>query len=159
MAAIWFRGWVILLVAVILTLLFGLAVAVVYTGERRDAILFYSVPIAVPFTAFAFDRLARWRTTLWWLDVPLVILALLRAFWPLPFISGHALFLTYALLTTRLSVARWSAGLILFQVIYLKALLWHDSTLIGGVLLGLGAVYLYRRRTSSEHKKTNCVSV
>ncbi|MCB9450714.1 MAG: hypothetical protein H6672_04710 [Anaerolineaceae bacterium] len=151
---IWFRGWVILLVAVILTMLFGLAAALLFTGERRDAILVYSVPIAIPFTAFIFDRLARWPRVLWWLDMPLVILSLLRAFWPLPIISGHALFLTYALLTTRLPVARWTAALILLQVVYLKALVWGDSTLIGGVLVGLVAAILYRRMMRPERNPT-----
>ncbi|MBZ0277098.1 MAG: hypothetical protein K8I60_13190 [Anaerolineae bacterium] len=131
--------------ALILTLALGLVVAAVFTGERRTAILVYSVPIAIPFTAYAFDRLGRWRSIPWLLDVPLVILALLRAFFPLPIISGHALFLTYALLTTQLPLARWTAALILLEVIYLKAWVWYDSTLIGGILLGLATAYLYRR--------------
>src|SRR5690349_11762015 len=92
-----------------------------YEGEWRDLLLYYFAPIGVPFVAYLFDRAERWREVVWFIDIPVVILALLRSAYPIPIVSGHSLFLTYALFTTRSWVARLTAALILIEVIYLKA--------------------------------------
>jgi len=55
-----------------------------------------------------------------------------------PYVSGHTLFLTYALLSTRTRVAQITAAVVMIQVIYLKYIVWGDwitSTI--GIALGL----------------------
>jgi len=121
---------------------------ILFDGEREWFILYYSVPIGVPFVAFLCDRAERWEQQArwqWLIDAPLIALALTRAVVPIPLISGHALFLAYALLTTRTAVARSAAAVILIQVAYLKIVLWQDPTVLGGVLLGTVAALAFQR--------------
>ena len=113
-----------------------------YEGEWRDLLVYYFAPIGVPFIAYLFDRAERWRESIWFIDIPIVILALLRSAYPIPIISGHSLFLTYAMFTTRSWVARLTALLVLIEVIYLKAFVWRDPTLIGGIVVGIFAAFL-----------------
>jgi len=96
--------------------------------------------MAVPFVAFLFDRAEHWQRlprTIGMIDLPILILALSRSIFPIPFISGHALFLTYALLTTRSVVARIAAAVVLAQVLVIKIFFWQDATVFGGMILGL----------------------
>lgn len=129
--------------------LFALWVNDRLAGERRVFWLYYFVPIAVPFVAFALDRVGRWRASTWaqWaIDLPVVAAALARAFWPVPLISGHVLFLAYALLTTRSAVARVTAILVLVEVFYLKFMVWRDFvTWTGGWLVAGAAAWMFRR--------------
>lgn len=131
-------------------LIVGTIVAMALDGEQEWVLLTYVVPIGVPFVAFLFDR-AEQRGTLsvrqWVVDVPVIVVALVRAAYPVPFISGHALFLAYALLTTRSWVGRLTAAVILIQVAYIKIVLWHDPTLFGGVIAGVLAATLFTRWT------------
>lgn len=122
--------------------LFALASALFLQGDLRDLLVYYFAPVGVPFVCFLADRLQYPGLPL--LDVPVVILALLRAAFPIPLISGHSLFLTYALLTTRTWVARITAVAVLAQVVYLKAFAWHDATIVGGAALGVAAAWAYR---------------
>jgi hypothetical protein len=109
----------------------------------------------VPFAAYTADRLrsrSRLRIIHWALDLAVLALSVLRAFkpWP-PFISGHALFLTYVLVTARGWVARIAAAVILLEVIYLKIFAWRDWTLFGGIAAGLVFGLVFRRiRTQVE---------
>ncbi len=129
---------------------FALLIAWRSEGELRLYLLSYFVPVAVPFVAFLFDRAARWPGVRWPLDLPVVGLALLRMVVPVPLISGHALFLTYAALTARLGVARMAAVAVLLEVAYLKIFAWEDPTLLGGTLLGALAAYAYRRKPGNR---------
>ncbi len=127
-------------------ILFALAVIALFSGERRFFYLYYFAPIAAPFVAFLLDRIDRFDATpysLWILDLLVVGFALARAFRDLPVISGHALFLTYALLTVRSRVARWLAAVVLVEVIYLKVFVWHDATLYGGAAVAALCAGLY----------------
>jgi len=54
---------------------------------------------------------------------------------PIPFFSGHALFLSYALLTMRSKLAKVTALVVLLEVAYLKIFVWQDATLLGGIAL------------------------
>jgi hypothetical protein len=144
-SSIVFHPLTILLLSITATLVLALVIMLLFDGERCTAILAYSVPIAVPFVAYLFDRAQRWPEIRWTLDVPVILLALSRAFVPVPLISGHALFLTYAVLTTHLPIARWTALLMLLYVIYLKAFVWQDTTLIGGLALGIAASLVWRK--------------
>ena len=119
--------------------LFALVIILHYHGLRQHFLLYYFLPVSVPFVAFAFDRAARWRQiqlVQWLIEGPIVLLALSRAFVAVPLVSGHALFLAYALLSSRSWVARLTA-LVMLQVAYLKIFVWADPTLIGGIILGM----------------------
>lgn len=116
--------------------------------DRYRFFLIYMVPIGAPFTAYLLDRSANWsiyRMGQWIMEVPLLLLAFTRAFYHVPFISGHALFLSYALLTVRSRVAQTLALLVLLEVVYFKVFAWHDPTIYGGALLGALAALISRR--------------
>jgi hypothetical protein len=106
------------------------------------------VPIAVPFVAFGLDRLENFnQTTLAQriLDAFILALAILRNFVEIPLVSGHALFLTYALFSARTNLARITAAIVLLIVVIMKWYNWHDFyTPTGGFLLGAVAAVLYR---------------
>jgi hypothetical protein len=134
-----FHPLVILGTALISASLFSLLIIFLFHGERRTYFLYYFVPVGIPFVAYLFDRLDRWRELSrgqWIIDLLVVALSLGRAFLPIPLISGHALFLTYALLSTRSWPARITAAIVMFEVCYLKLIVWHDFTLLGGLTLG-----------------------
>jgi hypothetical protein len=139
-----FHPVTVLIVAVVAALLFAAVSYVSFTGDLRDLLVYYFAPIAVPFIAYLFERAERWREVRWWVDVPVVIVSFLRAMLPIPFISGHALFLTYALLTTQTRVARWTAIIVLIQVAAIKIFVWHDLTLLGGIIVGILAAWVNR---------------
>lgn len=118
-------------------------------GFDRSYYVYYYIPMLAPFAAYAADRFrqrGRLRVFHWGLDVAVLALSVVRAFrpWP-PFISGHALFLTYVLMTARGWTARLAAGVVMLEVIYLKLFAWHDATLFGGMAAGLVCGYLFRR--------------
>jgi hypothetical protein len=107
---------------------------------------FYVTPIVVPFAAFLFDRSARHRQIT---ALPLIVdglvvgTAMWRVIGHLPYISGHALFLTYALLSTRSRVAQATAAVVMLQVIYLKYIVWGDwITSTNGIALGILAALI-----------------
>ena len=80
-----------------------------YDGDRQFFLLYYYTPIGIPLVAFLLDRAERFRdrrAVHWLIDLLLLGFSLARAFYPVPIISGHALFLMYALLTTRSWPAR-----------------------------------------------------
>ncbi len=142
-----FNSGLALTVSIGAALGFALGVVIIFEGEARWFWLYYYVPITVPFVAFLFDRLSQRRRLsrfAAFVDVPVVAIAFLRALVLIPFISGHALFLTYALLTTQSSLARVTAALVLIEVILIKVFVWHDVTLIGGIALGIAAGLLFR---------------
>ncbi len=123
-----------------------------YEGEWWDLLVFYFAPIGMPFVAFLFDRAQHRDKIRWWIDGPVVGLALLRSAYPIPIVSGHSLFLTYALLTSRSWVARLTAFIVLLQVIYLKTFVWHDATLIGGIIVGVLVAWAIHRMNLSHAK-------
>lgn len=102
---------------------------------------FYVTPIVVPFAAFLFDRAARHRQVTAFqlvVDVLVVGTAMWRVIGHVPHVSGHALFLTYALLSTRSRVAQVAAAVVMLQVIYLKYIVWGDwITSTNGIALGV----------------------
>jgi hypothetical protein len=138
------NSYLVLLVGLVGTLAGGVAVFLLFDGIRRESVLVYSVPMAVPFVAFLADRIVHRPRRSWWLDVPVVLLALSRTLVLVPFISGHALFLTYSLLTTRTWLARISAFAMLAYVVWVKWLL-QDVSLLGGALVGLIAAVVFHR--------------
>lgn len=120
--------------------------------DQHTFFLIYMVPIAAPFAAFLLDRAQRWLFTGRMprqaylplaVDVPVVMLGFARALYSVPFISGHALFLAYALLTTRSRTAQVLSVLVLAEVIYFKVFVWHDPTLYGGILVATAAALIF----------------
>jgi hypothetical protein len=120
-----------------------------FKDEKLLYLLMYIVPIGIPFGCFIFDRLQRYFQSGRFPLAPLAIdsvvvaLSLVRAVYELPFISGHAFFLSFALLTVKSWWARIPTLLVLIEVIYLKAFVWHDATLYGGAGAGIIAAALW----------------
>ena len=73
-----------------------------------------------------------------------------------PYISGHTLFLTYAILGPASRVTRITASLVMLEVIYLKYFVWHDpvSSSTGIVLGAIAAVTARRfaRKVETENR-------
>jgi hypothetical protein len=126
-------------ISFIAALLFTLLVMVGFEGHKRFFLLYYVMPVGIPFVAYLFDRAARWHEqslARLAIDFTVVSLSLTRAVIMVPLISGHALFLTYALLTAQTWIVRIMAIVVILQVSYLKLFVWHDITLLGGIILG-----------------------
>ncbi|HEY0712929.1 MAG TPA: hypothetical protein VGF45_09670 [Polyangia bacterium] len=112
--------------------------------------LAYNVPIAVPFVAFFFDRLLpqiEHPRRLLLVDAAVIGLALLRVFAPpLPFVSGHALFVGYAALSARRSPLRVTAALVAAQVVIFKLFVMGGwASMLGGFALAALAAHVRRR--------------
>ncbi len=143
----------VLTLSIATALVFAALVIALFSGDSRWFLLYYFVPITVPFVAFLFDRAENWNGLSKMqvrIDLPILALALTRAFILVPLISGHALFLSYALFTTRSRVARLTAFLVLVEVAYIKIFVWHDVTLLGGLALGTGAAVWFRNARLSS---------
>lgn len=127
--------------------LFAFFIHLLFDGDLRWFLLYYFVPIAIPFVAFLFDRAEQYGSNSpvsLLIDLAVLIPALTRAFIRIPLVSGHAFFLVYCLLTSRSRAARIAAFLVLLQVAYLKIFVTHDTALIGGVMMGCLAAFVYR---------------
>ena len=71
-------------------------------------------------------------------DVLVISVAIARAFLPIPLVSGHVLFATYAAFTGRSPFLRIAAAAVLGQAIFSKFVLWGGGeTVWGGLLLGI----------------------
>ncbi len=141
------------------TLIFIIAMLLLprFAGEGRFYLLYYHAPIAFAFVTYLFDRAKQWRTIRpgrWAIEASVVGLALSRTLVLVPFISGHALFLTYFILTAFSQYARWVAVLAMLDVIYIKLVYVQDLTLLGGVAVGLLAAFgvRYDGIRSSNHR-------
>ena len=119
-----------------------------FAGPGRDILLYYHAPIGFAFTLYALDRWERWATIArrqWLVEAPVVALALSRTVAPLPFFSGHALFLSYVIAVPGRALARGAAALVMVDVVIFKVFLLHDPTLIGGIIIGLIAAAIVRQ--------------
>ena len=158
-----FHPVVVLLISLAATGLFGLyLLRGSIIGSNRfqfPASFFYVVPIVVPFVAFLLDRAERvteMNALQVAIDVAIVALAMARVFTSLPFVSGHTLFLSYAIGSSRSAVALITASLVMMQVIYLKYFVWHDPvTSTSGIILGslaaIGVRRVHTRRKGLNH--------
>ena len=118
----------------------------------------YVVPIVVPFVAFILDRADRVYVTsplAAATDALVVFISLLRMLALVPLISGHALFLGYAVLRPGSLVTRVSAALLLAETVYLKFFVWHDpvSPTIG-IALATAAALFTRRIENTKQGQT-----
>jgi hypothetical protein len=109
----------------------------------------YVLPIIVPFVAFIFDRAKHFpEATLieLFVDSAVVVTSIMRMMGGVPLVSGHALFLTYAIARPGSRLTRITAAIVMLQVIYLKFFVWHDwVTPVTGLTLGLLAAFVVRR--------------
>lgn len=114
-----------------------------FSSDRLVGQTFYVVPIVVPFVAFLFDRAERfWQLAIiqFIVDALVIGVAMGRVVGNVPYISGHTLFLTYALLTTRSRIVQVTAALVMLHTLYLKYVVWHDwVTSSSGIVLALMA--------------------
>ncbi len=87
------------------------------------------------------------------IDALVVGTALLRMAGKVPFVSGHALFLVYAILRPGSKVTRITAGIVMLEVIYLKFFVWHDLiTPVTGAALAVVAALITRQSERNSRK-------
>lgn len=149
-----FHPAIVFIVSVGSASIFALFAHLFFESDFRWLLVYYFSPIVVPFVAFLFDRADHYQSTpatAWAIDLTVLLPALARAVIPIPFISGHALFLTYSLLTTQSNIARIAAFLVLLQVVYVKIFLLQDATLIGGMIAGYLASLLLISLKSNQN--------
>lgn len=101
----------------------------------------YVLPIIIPLVAFLFDRARSFRNvTRFELFTDLIVIgaAMMRMIGYVPMVSGHTLFLSYAIAARSSRLTRVAAILVLAQVVYLKLFVWHDFiTPLIGIFVGL----------------------
>jgi hypothetical protein len=154
--SILFHPLCVLLFSLVGASLYALYATLRFTDDKLFGVYLYVVPIVIPFVAFLFDRAERYRQSnliQYTVDAIVVGTAMLRVIGDVPYISGHALFLTYALISSRSRVARITSAIVMVQVIYMKYIVWHDwITPTSGIILGtLAALVTWRfRKTDSE---------
>jgi hypothetical protein len=145
---LFFHPLIVLGVSLVTALLFALLVIACFEGDARLYLLGYFMPIGIPFVACIFDRVEGWRSfrpVQRAVDLFVLALSLVRIAISVPLVSGHALFLTHALLSSRSLVVRGTAAAVLLEVGYLKIFLFHDDiTLVGGVILGCITALVFR---------------
>ncbi len=110
---------------------------------------FYVLPIIVPFVSFVFDRAQRLATATVlesMVDGFVVVTSIMRMIGEVPYVSGHVLFLTYAIVRPGSRLTQITAAVVMIQVLYMKYFVWHDVvTPTMGIALGLLAAFLVRR--------------
>ena len=140
-----FHPAVVLTLSLAGALAYALWAAWRFSGDALSNQYLYVVPIVVPFVTFLLDRIERFQQATFLelgLDTAIVVTAMMRVIGDVPFVSGHALFLSYALLRPGSMLTRVAAGLVLIEVIYLKLFVWHDRiTPFTGILLGTFAAF------------------
>lgn len=145
---IFFHPVFVLLSAAVAMALYAATMKWRFTGGDLRRHFMYVLPIMVPFVAFLFDRAAQIRTAGWpeWaIDFVVVATSIARALGAIPLISGHALFLTYAIARPGSWLTRVTALLVMLQVLYLKIFVWNDAvTPFTGIAAGLTAALLVR---------------
>jgi hypothetical protein len=120
-----------------------LAGFLVEAGPARRFVVFYIAPMVVAFPLWArvrldgIERRPRARIVL---DAAVVVLAVARTVTGLLPFSGHMLFLTYSLLTTRERLYQAIAVLLLVETTWFKLGLWSDLRSWSiGLVAGLAA--------------------
>ena len=144
-----FHPLLVLIFSLIGALLYAACATWRFSGATLSNQYLYVVPIVVPFTAFLLDRAeqgSRAGALGLAIDTLVVVTAMMRVFGDVPYVSGHALFLTYAVLRPGSLVTRVTAALVMLEVVYLKFFVWHDRiTPLTGMALALVAALTLRR--------------
>lgn len=144
-----FHPFVVLLLSIGGALLYSVCVTWRFGGQKLQSQYLYVVPIIVPFLSFLLDRsekIRRRSVASLIIDFLVVGTSMMRVIGNVPYISGHTLFLTYAILGPASRVTRITASLVMLEVIYLKYFVWHDPvTSSTGIVLGIIAAVATRR--------------
>ena len=106
----------------------------------------YVVPLMVPLIAFMFERVEHVREANFFqhgVDYLTFVLAAGRVTGDVPYISGHTLLLSYALLQSKSRLVRISSALVLAQTLLLKYFVWGDLVTSNvGIALGCALSFL-----------------
>lgn len=148
-----FHPLTVLSVSILATLLFATIMVVRSNGHTTFRSLYYVAPIGIPFFAFIFDRAENARELnkrQIYIDTIIIVASFLRMEFLIPFYSGHALFLTYAIFATRTWVARLTAIAVMIQVLYLKIFVWGNVEVFGGIIIGSIAALLFHLPKQKE---------
>lgn len=149
-----FHPVVVLLLSLAGALLYAVWITWRFSGKDLSGQYIYVVPIVVPFVAFVLDRVQRLTETTIvsvLMDALVVGTAMMRVIGNVPYVSGHALFLIYAVLRPGSAVTRITAALVMLEVIYLKFFVWHDLiTPLTGTVLAVIAALITRRHENSR---------
>jgi hypothetical protein len=149
-------GWQDWRISVLVCALFTAAIASWFWRAWHPGPRFYAfnLPLAPPFAAFVLERLVGHRSRALMVDVAVVTLALARVFVPpFPFMSGHVLFTSYAMLTAARWPLRASAALALLCSLYVKLIVWGDWKTPLPALLVAGAAAFLRRRLATRGQR------
>ena len=118
----------------------------------------YFLPLMVPMIAFMFERVERTREANFFqhgVDFLVFALAVGRVVGDVPYISGHTLLLSYALLCSKSTIVRIPALLVLAQTLYLKYFVWHDFVTSNvGIVLGCALALLVSVFPKSQQDDT-----
>ena len=135
-----FHPFVVLVFSIGGALLYAVWVTWRFGGHNLTSQYVYVVPVVVPFVSFLLDRAEQFhhlRIAGLAVDFVVVGTAMMRVIGNVPLISGHTLFLTYAMLGPGSRVTRITASLLMIEVVYLKYFVWHDSISSStGIVLG-----------------------
>ena len=138
----------VLLCAAVVMAIYAATMTWRFAGGDLRLHFIYVLPIIVPCMAFLFDRGTQMRTAGWpeWvIDFTVVAASILRALGVIPLISGHALFLTYAIARPGSRLTKVTALVVMLQVLYLKVFVWDDQvTPFTGIAVGLTAALIVR---------------
>lgn len=141
-----FQPWRVLLFSVTGAALVGLYLLrysfVRATVLDPSATFQYVVPLMVPLIAFMVERVEHVREANFFqhgVDYLVFVLAAGRVTGDVPYISGHTLLLSYALLQSKSRLVRISSALVLAQTLLLKYFVWGDFV-TSNVGIALGCV-------------------
>ena len=108
----------------------------------------------VPMIAFMFERVEHVREASFiqhGVDFLVFALAVGRVVGDVPYISGHTLLLSYALLLSKSWFVRITSVLVLAQTLFLKYFVWGDFvTSNTGMVLGLALAFLVSRVSGKD---------
>lgn len=156
-----FHPFVVLLISIGGALIYAVWITWRFGGRNLENQYVYVVPIVVPFVSFLLDRVEQiQRLSIAGLAVDFLLVgtSLMRVIGNVPFVSGHTLFLAYAIIGPASRVTRITAALVMVEVIYLKYFVWHDPiTSTNGIMLGtLAALIAHRfaRRFESTRERS-----
>jgi hypothetical protein len=121
----------------------------------KSSSVFYNAPVVAPLFLFLQERTRRRaeigrRRIL--IDAAVLGLAASRMVIPVPHVSGHALLLAHGLGTTRGLVPRVALALVLLATAFVKIVLWHDPSLVGGLVLGAASAWLWQRSDEARDR-------
>jgi uncharacterized membrane protein YccC len=108
--------------------------------------------------AFMFERVEHVREANFFqhgVDFLVFALAVGRVVGDVPYISGHTLLLSYALLLSKSRIVRMTSILVLAQTLFLKYFVWGDFvTSNTGMVLGCALAFLVSRVSKKEEGRS-----